>query len=222
MVQKSEVNSSPDVRTFVTLLSLIFIYPLGLVFMWKWMKWNRWVKWVFTVPIFLAVIAVTLVFVVFYLQRTQLQVRITGNAMEPNYHDKEVYSLDGYRFNNVDTPPQRGDVAKMRTIGQDGKEMFVAKRLVGMPGEEVLIKGGSVYINGNLISEPYLTSGTKTITDSTSFIKEGEKMMVPANSYFVLGDNRNGSYDSRKFGFVKQEDLLGKLLACVEDCVSAQ
>ena len=84
---------------------------------------------------------------------------------------------------------------------RDPSKDFV-KRVIGLPGEEVEIRRGSVYINGSLIEEPYLTSLDHS-TLSPTRLDEGE--------YFVMGDNRRSSNDSRTWGAVPEENLLGKV-----------
>lgn len=104
--------------------------------------------------------------------------------------------------------PKRGDVVVF-IYPEDRKKDFI-KRLVGLPGETVEIKGGSVYINDKLAEEPifnhiyYFNHG--------DFGGMGQKITVPQGSYFVLGDNSTSSKDSRYWGFVPKENLLGEAL----------
>ena len=104
--------------------------------------------------------------------------------------------------------PRRGDVVVF-IYPEDKKKDFI-KRLVGLPGETVEIKSGSIYINDLPAEEPifkqiyYYNRG--------DFAAEGQKVTVPKNSYFVLGDNSVSSKDSRYWGFVPKENLLGQAL----------
>jgi signal peptidase I len=104
--------------------------------------------------------------------------------------------------------PKRGDVMVF-VYPEDKKKDFI-KRLVGLPGETVEIKGGSIYINDKPADDPifkqiyYYNRG--------DFSAEGQKIMVPKDSYFVLGDNSVSSKDSRYWGFVPKENLLGQAL----------
>ncbi len=104
--------------------------------------------------------------------------------------------------------PKRGDVVVF-IYPEDKKKDFI-KRLVGLPGESVEIKGGSIYINDKPAQEPvfnriyYYNRG--------DFGAEGHKLIVPKDSYFVLGDNSASSKDSRYWGFVPKDNLLGEAL----------
>ena len=98
------------------------------------------------------------------------------------------------------SPPNRGDVVVFhypRNVSQD----FV-KRLIALPGETVEIRSGVVYVNGTALDEPYLTSRD---TGSTRLYQLAE------DEYFVIGDNRKGSHDSRSWGPVPEDLLLGKV-----------
>ncbi len=104
--------------------------------------------------------------------------------------------------------PKRGDVLVF--IYPEDKDKDFIKRLAGLPGETVEIKGGSIYINDKPAQEPvfnriyYYNRG--------DFGAEGQKIIVPLDSYFVLGDNSASSKDSRYWGFVPKDNLLGKAL----------
>jgi signal peptidase I len=104
--------------------------------------------------------------------------------------------------------PKRGEVVVF-VYPEDKKKDFI-KRMVGLPGETIEIKGGSIYINGQPAEEPSLR---RTYYYNRGEIgAEGQKIMVPQDSYFVLGDNSISSKDSRYWGFVPKDDLLGKAM----------
>lgn len=111
-----------------------------------------------------------------------------------------------YRFSK----PQRGDIVVFFSSQTDssGYKLENVQRIIGLPGEEIKIAGGQVYINNTVLTEPYLTSGTKTL--GGNFIKDGTSIQIPANEYFLMGDNRANSDDSRELGFTKREDILAK------------
>ncbi|MFA6129809.1 MAG: signal peptidase I [Candidatus Omnitrophota bacterium] len=104
--------------------------------------------------------------------------------------------------------PKRGEVVVF--IYPEDKNKDFIKRLVGLPGETVEIKGGSIYINDLPVEEPifkqiyYYNRG--------DFAAEGQKIVVPKDSYFVLGDNSLSSKDSRYWGFVPKKNLLGQAM----------
>ncbi len=131
---------------------------------------------------------------------------VKGASMEPNFYDHEYLIIDeiSYRFN----APERGDIVVFK-YPRNPSEYFI-KRIIGLPGEKVEVKDGSVYIynseyvNGQKLDEEYLGSDTNTFLDQTVQLKEGE--------YFVLGDNRESSLDSRRFGPVSEKFITGKVL----------
>ena len=133
---------------------------------------------------------------------------VKGASMEPNFYDHEYLIIDEitYRFND----PKRGDIIVFR-YPKNPQEYFI-KRLIALPGESIQIKDGNVIIyneenkDGFIIDEPYLSSGVKTYGLSEKKVSLGE------NEYFVLGDNRNSSKDSRSFGPVNESFLTGRVL----------
>lgn len=133
---------------------------------------------------------------------------VKGASMEPTFYDHEYLIVDeiSYRFDK----PARGDVIVFR-YPRNPQEYFI-KRLIGLPGESVQIKDGKVIIfnkehpEGEVLKESYLDDDLKTygMTD--------EKINLGDNEYFVLGDNRNSSKDSRSFGPVNKSYLTGRVL----------
>lgn len=133
---------------------------------------------------------------------------VKGASMEPNFYDHEYLIIDeiSYRFND----PVRGDIIVFR-YPRNPQEYFI-KRLIALPGESVQIKDGQVIIynegspDGKVLEEKYLSDDLKTygMTD--------EKVDLGDNEYFVLGDNRNSSKDSRSFGPVNESYLTGRVL----------
>lgn len=99
--------------------------------------------------------------------------------------------------------PQRGDIIVFESTAGTGNDLV--KRVIGLPGERVEIVGGNVYINGRLLREPYITEAW---SDTRA------EVLVPARHYYVLGDNRNSSQDSRsgRVGLVPRERIVGKAL----------
>jgi signal peptidase I len=133
---------------------------------------------------------------------------VKGASMEPNFHDNEYLIIDelSYRFNEV----QRGQVVVFR-YPRNPQEFYI-KRIIALPGEEIQIKDGLItifndnYPDGLIMEEDYLSPDLKTSYEST------EKVVVGPNEYFVMGDNRNASKDSRTFGPVNSEFVTGKVL----------
>ncbi|MFA5350336.1 MAG: signal peptidase I [Candidatus Omnitrophota bacterium] len=104
--------------------------------------------------------------------------------------------------------PKRGDVMVF-VYPEDNKKDFI-KRLVGLPGETIEIKGGSIYINDKPADDPIFKQ--VYYYNRGEFGAEGQKIKVPKDSYFVLGDNSVSSKDSRYWGFVPKENLLGQAM----------
>jgi len=104
--------------------------------------------------------------------------------------------------------PKRGDIIVF-IFPQDRKKDFI-KRLVGLPGETVEIKSGTIYINDKPILDNVFSQ--RYYYNRGDFGLENKKVIIPKDSYFVLGDNSGSSMDSRYWGFVPKKDLLGKAM----------
>lgn len=128
---------------------------------------------------------------------------VKGSSMEPNFHDYQYLVIDQltYRFND----PVRGQVVVMRDPLDNSK--YFIKRIVGLPGDTVLIEAGAVYLNGDLLDETaYLDPSVETFSSSGD-----QEVKLGEDEYFVMGDNRPASYDSRRFGAVKQSEFVGRV-----------
>jgi signal peptidase I len=151
-------------------------------------------------------IALTLIMAIvifLILQFTVQSFIIVGSSMQPNFQDGERLLINKvvYKFNQL----ERGEVIIFHPPSNQQADYI--KRVIGLPGESVEIKDGVVYIHeedGNVfpLAEPY------NITEPARKDFKGDK--IPENEYFVLGDNRNNSNDSRNFGPVSREDIIGK------------
>jgi signal peptidase I len=124
--------------------------------------------------------------------------RVEGQSMEPNLHTDQRLVVEklSYRFHG----PQRFDVVVLRLPNQ-GEELLI-KRVVGLPGETVEIRNGQVYIDGNPLSEPFLDVQTRP--------GRNNRIVVPPLHVYVLGDNRDHSNDSRSFGPIPIENIVGR------------
>ena len=110
-----------------------------------------------------------------------------------------------YRFK----PPQRGDIVVFK-YPEEPKKDFI-KRLVAFGGETVEIRDGKIFVNDRLLDDPE-TFGKFTYFNHDPFGGPNEKIKVPKDSYYVLGDNSANSKDSRYWGFVPKKNLRGKAL----------
>lgn len=131
--------------------------------------------------------------------------QVNGASMYPSFEDGEFVftNLLVQRFSN----PGRGDVIVFQSPSNEEKDFI--KRIIGIPEDRVSISQGNVYLNGQKLDESdYLSQEIKTY--GGPFLREGQEVIVPAQSYFVLGDNRYNSSDSREWGFIHKRHLIGK------------
>jgi signal peptidase I len=124
--------------------------------------------------------------------------------MYPTLNDKEVMVLQRNSYNSKD--PKRGDVVGVKYPGDPVHKKYL-KRVVGLPGEEFSIRDGHVYINGNILDESYLPFNTATQPDQV--IKLG------SDQFFLMGDNRPNSNDSRIFGPVEKRFIEGRAIMVI-------
>lgn len=103
--------------------------------------------------------------------------------------------------------PERGDIIILRPPTNNTTDFI--KRIIALPGERLLIRDGVVYINGHKLDEPYLPDAW-TYDNSPPPWSAGDGAVIPANDYFVMGDNRNRSQDSRFFGPISRDRIDGK------------
>lgn len=125
---------------------------------------------------------------------------VQGSSMEPNLHTGErlVASPVPYWFDE----PQRGDIVMMYPVEENGPSLV--KRLIGLPGETIEFRDQQLYINGDLQNEPYLTESCyRKCADEIWQLGEDE--------YFVMGDNRNTSYNSRDYGAVPGDKIMARV-----------
>lgn len=128
-------------------------------------------------------------------------VRVSGVSMMPTLQESELYLLNRWIFHL--RPPQSSEIVVLRDPQDKG---YSVKRIIGCEGDVVHMEEGKVFINGKRLYEPYLTPKTLTYPGpaltSANFI-------CGKDQYFVLGDNRNYSLDSRSYGLVKRSEILG-------------
>jgi len=127
---------------------------------------------------------------------------VSGPSMEPNFHDKEVLVVNkaSYWFKK----PQRGDVVIFYFPGQ--REVKYIKRIIGVPGDNIEIRNQHFYINGQ-----YLTDYTPTSYPTEVLIKGKNSWVVGEGEYFVSGDNRPNSNDSRVWDSLSASEIIGKV-----------
>jgi signal peptidase I len=126
-------------------------------------------------------------------------VKVEGTSMLPGLEDQERIFINKfvYRFNSI----ERGDIVVFR-YPRDVAKSYI-KRVIGIEGDRVRIVDGRVYVNGRMLEEPY-------VPEEYADIRSYSEVKVPPHSYFLLGDHRTSSSDSRDFGPVDQRFIYGK------------
>jgi signal peptidase I len=126
------------------------------------------------------------------------RIRVEGISMEPSLHEGQFVVVNrlAYRWSQ----PARGDIIVFH-FPLNPERRFI-KRVIGLPGEEVNVRAGQVYIDGELIEEPYLTVAPRYSGDWT----------LGGDEIFVLGDNRNNSSDSQNWGPLPLDEIIGKAI----------
>lgn len=159
--------------------------------------------WLFFLD-FLETIVVSLaIFAVVYIFLFQPH-QVDGRSMEPNFHNAEYILTDkiSYRLSS----PKRGDVVVFHSP-QDNNTDFI-KRIVGVPGDMLMVKDGYLYLNGTRLDETYINDPGKVAPGK--YMRDGATVEVPNGQYVVMGDNRLHSSDSREWGLVPAQNIVGR------------
>ena len=183
----------------------------------QWQLLWRVLRWLGTVVVIMAVVFGVKMVLGLFLSNDQ----VAGNSMQPNLKN-------GDRLVVVTHTSIKGNAIVTLKSPIQADEQYI-KRVIGLPGDTVSVKNDQLYINGKRTAQPYLktsfiekslrlsevqsgaVTGGQHFTPNFSLatLKATQTARVPKGSYFVLGDNRPVSYDSRKFGFVKRSDIYG-------------
>jgi signal peptidase I len=153
-----------------------------------------------------------------------LNFRVDGNSMEPTLTHAEMLIINRRAYTSFDlnsilsavpgvdretedrrfifNPPQRGDIVVFRPPGSNSDPYI--KRIIGLPGDTVEVRDGSVFVNEQRLEENYVSSATYWRGGDDS------SLVVPEDEFFMLGDNRENSSDSRSFGTVPKDNIIGK------------
>ena len=136
--------------------------------------------------------------------------QVSGNSMYPTFHNGEYLLTNKLAYRTG--VPQRGDVIIFRAPATAhcplGGACDFIKRIIGEPGDRIALRNGSYYINGDKLNESYLPDDLDTPGDY--YLSEGREVILEGDEYFVSGDNRPGSSDSRAWGPIKQDAIVGK------------
>jgi signal peptidase I len=142
-------------------------------------------------------VALAVILIVFIYQ----PVKVEGTSMMPGLTDQERIFVNKYEYKLSPNNIHRGDLIVFH-YPKDPRESYI-KRVVGVPGDSIEIRSGDVYVNAEKLVEPYVLPEYR---DRDSLQRE----VVPPDDYFVLGDHRNSSSDSRSWGFVDRPKIYGK------------
>jgi len=145
-----------------------------------------------------AIQTIILALVLFFaINLVSARIRVDGSSMEPTFHNNDYVIVNrlAYQWGQI----QRGDVVVF-PYPLNPEEDYI-KRVIGLPGDRVAIYAGEVYVNGQLIAEPYLSAPAS---------EDLAEVIVPDGYVYVLGDNRDASSDSRTWGPLQIERIIGK------------
>jgi signal peptidase I len=163
-------------------------------------KNNNYVKDILEMIIYFAVVICSVLLIHQFVGQ---QIEVSGSSMESTLHDADHLILEklSYQFGE----PKRFDIIVFRPYPAD-KEVYYIKRVIGLPGEKIQIIGSDIYIDGELLEEDY---GYEEIIDGGI---AGDRIELGEDEYFVLGDNRNNSKDSRdpSIGPVHKSSIMGR------------
>jgi len=161
------------------------------------------VEWIVVI---VAAVAVALVIKTFVMQAFYIPSESMLPTLEKN--DRVLVNKLSYRLHDIN----RGDVVvfeKPPEAGANDATSDLIKRVIALPGEKIAFEGGKVYINGQQLDEPYLPAGVTT-TQGAKPCTVAEPCTVPAESVWVMGDNRGNSRDSRWIGPIPEENIVGR------------
>lgn len=147
---------------------------------------------------------VVLTLLMFLMMRFAIQnFNVDGTSMEPNLHNTELILVDKWTY--LFHPLARGDVIVF--IAPPHPDMDYVKRIVGLPGDTITIRGTTVIVDGVTLNETYVAPQNQ---GNPFAAKNITNWKVPPNDYFVLGDNREVSSDSRDWGYVPAKNIIGR------------
>ena len=163
----------------------------------------------FFMDIIETVVVALSVFLIVYLFLMQPH-QVNGQSMEPNFEDKEYLLTDKVSYKT--RTPQRGEVVVFHAPPEagcpKGTGCDFVKRIIGLPGDTIELKDGRIFVNGFMLDEDYIPVGVKT--QAGAYSSRGASTLA-IDEYFVVGDNRNHSSDSRVWGPIQSGDIVGRV-----------
>lgn len=149
---------------------------------------------------FIAIIGAVFVVLRFFVAEPH---KVSGRSMVPNFQDGDYIITNKISARTGEF--KRGEVVILQNP-RNRDQVFI-KRVIGLPGEHISLLKEAVYINGQPIAETYLPESTTT--PGEAFLSDGEEIVIPKGQYFVIGDNRTGSSDSREWGPIPADLVIG-------------
>ncbi len=129
---------------------------------------------------------------------------VDGHSMEPSFHNNELVLVDKWSY--LVHAPQRGDVIVFDAPPQPGTDFI--KRIIGLPGDVITVTNGVPTVNGVTLKEFYVAPANRAASGTDCPVNQ---VVVPPGEYFVMGDNRAGSFDSRSWGFLPASKIIGRV-----------
>lgn len=159
--------------------------------------------WAFVLDFIETIVVSLAIFAIVYLFLFQPH-QVDGRSMEPNFHNGEYILTDkvSYRLHE----PNRGDVVVFHSP-QDERVDFI-KRIIAVQGDTVELRGGYLYLNGQKLEEGFINDPGKVAPGK--FLKEGQSVTVGTGEFVVMGDNRLHSSDSREWGMIGKNNIVGR------------
>ncbi len=145
------------------------------------------------------------IFAIIYLFIAQPH-KVSGSSMVPTYQDGNYILTDKltYRFED----PKRGQVIVLKNPKNEDQDFI--KRIMGLPKDTIKVQAGKVYVNDQPVDEKYLPVGRQT--PPGAFLRENQSYQIPEGDYIVMGDNREFSSDSREWGIVRRDEIIGRVI----------
>ncbi len=144
------------------------------------------------------------IFVLIYLFIAQPH-KVSGNSMVPTFHNSDYILTDKLSYQLG--LPKYGDIVVFKNPRDESQDFI--KRIIGTPGDTVMLQNNVFYVNGTALEEKYLP--INTVTRGGRFLSEGNSKTIEENHYFVVGDNREHSSDSREWGTIAKQEIIGKV-----------
>ncbi len=159
----------------------------------------------FFIEFFETLVVFGAIFAIIYLFIAQFH-KVSGLSMYPTMYNGDYLITEkvSYRFGE----PKKGQIVVLKNPRDESQDFI--KRIIATPGDTLRIENDGVFVNGQKLKETYLPAGT--LTHAGAFITEGTELKAGSNQYFVFGDNRNHSSDSREWGSVTKEEFVGRAL----------